>query len=291
MNKKLFLLFIVATLFISCGDKTPNTSHDNEKNDFDANEQTTSDNYTASDKEQTKNDNDTASDNEQTKNDNDTTSDNEQATGDNDTSIDNEQAKNDNDTSIDNDNEQASDDDNYMEDDSDDLPCDEHLATDDENQICIPAGEVVKDDEICCKGLARADEAEINYLSGNMGFCNPTGKEICIECGNGKCDKIENACNCEKDCPKDRIKKCDDGSIVTCKMAEPVACYGDHLAVAIIDGCYKCVDILDCRDGSCDDGTTPACDMMPPTCEKDEILAYQKGCYYCVDPATCKKNK
>lgn len=48
---------------------------------------------------------------------------------------------------------------------------------------------------------------------------------------------------------------------------------------------YNCA--ADCRDTSCDDGTEPLCDMIPPICESGEILAYQSHCYLCVDPYTC----
>ncbi|MBW2737080.1 MAG: hypothetical protein JRH20_32265, partial [Deltaproteobacteria bacterium] len=42
------------------------------------------------------------------------------------------------------------------------------------------------------------------------------------------------------------------------------------------------------RNTQCDDGTTPTCEMVPPTCDSDDILAYQSGCYACVDPDTCE---
>ena len=44
----------------------------------------------------------------------------------------------------------------------------------------------------------------------------------------------------------------------------------------------------DDRDQSCDDGTQPTCEMVPPDCAEWEILAYQGDCYVCVDPATCE---
>jgi hypothetical protein len=43
----------------------------------------------------------------------------------------------------------------------------------------------------------------------------------------------------------------------------------------------------ECRDTSCDDGTTPLCRMIPPVCSEHEILAYKNNCYVCVNPATC----
>jgi len=44
----------------------------------------------------------------------------------------------------------------------------------------------------------------------------------------------------------------------------------------------------DNRDTHCDDGTTPTCEMVPPTCQSYEILAHQNDCYVCVDPDTCE---
>ncbi len=46
----------------------------------------------------------------------------------------------------------------------------------------------------------------------------------------------------------------------------------------------------DCQkhDASCDDGTEPLCNRLPPICTEYEILAYQLNCYVCVNPATCK---
>ena len=37
----------------------------------------------------------------------------------------------------------------------------------------------------------------------------------------------------------------------------------------------------------CDDGTEVRCKMLPPECESYEMLAVQKSCYACVNPATC----
>jgi hypothetical protein len=42
------------------------------------------------------------------------------------------------------------------------------------------------------------------------------------------------------------------------------------------------------HDTRCDDGTQPTCRMPVPTCAGHEILAYQKNCYVCVNPATCR---
>lgn len=42
------------------------------------------------------------------------------------------------------------------------------------------------------------------------------------------------------------------------------------------------------RDTRCDDGTVPLCEMVPPTCNEWEILAWQNSCFACVNPATCR---
>ena len=43
----------------------------------------------------------------------------------------------------------------------------------------------------------------------------------------------------------------------------------------------------DARDDSCDDGSAPTCELVPPECDATEILAYQNQCFVCVNPATC----
>jgi len=43
----------------------------------------------------------------------------------------------------------------------------------------------------------------------------------------------------------------------------------------------------ECRDTSCDDGTDPLCEMIPPVCKDYEILAVQNSCWVCVNPSTC----
>ena len=44
----------------------------------------------------------------------------------------------------------------------------------------------------------------------------------------------------------------------------------------------------ECRDTRCDDGSTVICLMIPPVCSEHEILAVQKSCWICVNPATCR---
>jgi hypothetical protein len=40
---------------------------------------------------------------------------------------------------------------------------------------------------------------------------------------------------------------------------------------------------------SCDDGTEPLCDMIPPVCDDGTVLAVQNFCWTCVDPNTCEE--
>jgi CUB domain/Kazal-type serine protease inhibitor domain len=47
--------------------------------------------------------------------------------------------------------------------------------------------------------------------------------------------------------------------------------------------------VADCHDTSCDDGTQPMCEMIPPVCDEGLILAYQGNCYSCVDPVSCEE--
>ena len=66
---------------------------------------------------------------------------------------------------------------------------------------CAGEGEVVSGDATCCAGLARAD-----FYKGSMirlDECEKEGKgrATCIRCGNARCGKGENACNCPADCP------------------------------------------------------------------------------------------
>ena len=45
----------------------------------------------------------------------------------------------------------------------------------------------------------------------------------------------------------------------------------------------------ECRhDDSCDDGSTPLCEMIPPVCPEGTIMAFRGNCYTCVDPDTCE---
>ena len=58
------------------------------------------------------------------------------------------------------------------------------------------------------------------------------------------------------------------------------------LVFVVLAGC----DVVDPggRDTHCDDGTVPACRIVPPTCEPDSILAHRDHCFVCVNPATCE---
>lgn len=41
------------------------------------------------------------------------------------------------------------------------------------------------------------------------------------------------------------------------------------------------------RNTSCDDDSDEVCDRIPPICDDTELLAIQRSCYACVNPATC----
>lgn len=76
-------------------------------------------------------------------------------------------------------------------------------------------------------------------------------------------------------------------------VCEP--CVGASVCAACGDGvCGAGENICNCaqdcggRDASCDDGSLPICDLVPPVCAPHEILAHQRDCYRCVNPATCR---
>lgn len=72
------------------------------------------------------------------------------------------------------------------------------------------------------------------------------------------------ACNQDADC--DSINEC-----------MPVYCFNPYAP------CYG-----ECRhDDRCDDGSVAVCEMVPPDCPYGTIMAFQGGCYACVDPDTC----
>ena len=60
------------------------------------------------------------------------------------------------------------------------------------------------------------------------------------------------------------------------------------LALSVLHGgCDRSSPTEKNRDPSCDDGSEPTCEMVPPECEEWEILAHVNDCYLCVNPDTC----
>lgn len=114
-----------------------------------------------------------------------------------------------------------------------------------------------------------------------------------MQCPDGtevpNCTCVAGRWQCEADPSQQCLTPCDDGSILSCRMATPT-CQGDEI-LAIIDGCYLCVrpDTCQVADPSpCSDGSTLDCEMSPPDCTDFESLALIAGCWECVDPATCR---
>jgi hypothetical protein len=111
-------------------------------------------------------------------------------------------------------------------------------------------------------------------------------EEVCDYegCGDGICDvtggETETSCrpDCGQECVDGELKGhvCPDGSEVPwCTCAA---------------GRWSCIKSPEnaCRDSSCDDGKPLACRRPIPICKDFEILAYQEGCYACVNPVSCK---
>ena len=69
------------------------------------------------------------------------------------------------------------------------------------SQACSGEGEVVSGDASCCEGLARADFYKGSMIRLDSCELEGKGRATCIRCGNARCGKGENACNCPADCP------------------------------------------------------------------------------------------
>ena len=123
-------------------------------------------------------------------------------------------------------------------------------------------------------------------------------EEVCDDegCGDGFCDREggESPQSCFLDCRQGCETHCDCDQGLMCVEGQ---CLAGFVPVFCCEnpGCpagERCLhaDGSDgvCRDDSCDDGTEPICDMIPPVCDEWEILAYQDQCYRCVNPATCR---
>ncbi|MBW2702011.1 MAG: hypothetical protein JRF33_14435 [Deltaproteobacteria bacterium] len=107
------------------------------------------------------------------------------------------------------------------------------------------------------------------------------------DCGPGQVAVVEDLCWLCVDQGTCEASVCEPGSEVLfrCPDGEMVPwCFCDD------EGGMNCMGSpeVQCRDSSCDDGSVPICEMVPPVCEDWEILAYQNQCYACVNPATCK---
>jgi hypothetical protein len=109
-------------------------------------------------------------------------------------------------------------------------------------------------------------------------------------------------------CPEEQQVTLQDGCW---RCVDPIACVPPEIscinnggfcgnarigcgADAWISSDYECqfsgtgaICCLPGRDASCDDGSEPLCDRIPPVCDSSELLAVQGSCYSCVNPATC----
>jgi hypothetical protein len=68
-------------------------------------------------------------------------------------------------------------------------------------QACAAEGEVVTGDASCCEGLARVDFYKGSMIRLDSCELEGKGRATCVRCGNARCGKGENACNCPADCP------------------------------------------------------------------------------------------
>ena len=66
---------------------------------------------------------------------------------------------------------------------------------------CGGEGEVVSGDASCCEGLARVDFYKGSMIRLDSCELEGKGRATCVRCGNARCGKGENACNCPADCP------------------------------------------------------------------------------------------
>ena len=75
----------------------------------------------------------------------------------------------------------------------------------------------------------------------------------------------------------------------TCGNAR-IGCGADAFITSEFECRYSGTGAICClpgRDTSCDDGSEPLCDRIPPRCDDSELFAVQGSCYTCVNPATC----
>ncbi len=66
---------------------------------------------------------------------------------------------------------------------------------------CAGEGEVLSGDASCCEGLSRVDFYKGSMIRLDSCELEGKGRATCVRCGNARCGKGENACNCPADCP------------------------------------------------------------------------------------------
>ena len=63
-----------------------------------------------------------------------------------------------------------------------------------------PQGEAPVAPRVCCEGLTRVPVYKGSILRLDECQIAPGGRFLCIRCGDGRCGKGENVCNCSADC-------------------------------------------------------------------------------------------
>jgi len=82
-------------------------------------------------------------------------------------------------------------------------------------------------------------------------------------------------------CAYEATCACSDGAPLTCKKMEPVCAPGQE--IAIINGCYECVEPQDCKIVPCD-GTAPTCTEEQNAIDSDDVVFVdQSVCTIAVD--------
>lgn len=127
-----------------------------------------------------------------------------------------------------------------------------------ETPKCVQyGGKYIGSENKCCEGLEPADD----IMYDGPGLCSPLDClcKICLPCGNGKCEDLENECNCPKDCPP--LKCVEEGGHVAVYPNSPTCCEGLKKipcdAPNIEDQCQTCVGssiCAKCGDGECGKG-------------------------------------
>ena len=66
---------------------------------------------------------------------------------------------------------------------------------------CAGEGEVLSGGAVCCEGLSRVDFYKGSMIRLDDCQLEGQGRATCVRCGDSRCGKGENACNCPTDCP------------------------------------------------------------------------------------------